>query len=117
MSLDLAEQDVNVLWGSFEIKNTRLIHKLMQQYAREPLPTGDAAMSGKLEAIADRFAQLPLYFLKFHGGSDVDDVLDAMDYAVRCLSHDQFLSAHCVPLADCSPFFFRFRSTSTTAST
>jgi twinkle protein len=87
MSLDLAEQDVNVLWGSFEIKNTRLIHKLMQQFVREPLPTGDAAMSGKLEAIADRFARLPLYFLKFHGGSDVDDVLDAMDYAVCVYMH------------------------------
>lgn len=84
MSLDLAEQDINVLWGSFEIKNTRLIHKLLQQYMREPLPNGGQGSSTKLEAIADRFSQLPLYFLKFHGGSDVDDVLDAMDYAVRC---------------------------------
>ena len=83
MSLDLAEQDINVLWGSFEIKNTRLIHKLLQQYMREPLPSGEQASSStKLESIADRFSQLPLYFLKFHGGSDVDDVLDAMDYAV-----------------------------------
>ena len=82
MSLDLAEQDVNVLWGSFEIKNTRLLHKLLQQYSRAPLPKGDAGMADKLEALADRFSQLPLHFLKFHGGSDVDDVLDAMEYAV-----------------------------------
>lgn len=83
MSLDLAEQDVNVLWGSFEIKNTRLMHKLLQQFAREPLPTGDASLaSERLHAIADRFSQLPFHFLKFHGGSDVDDVLDAMEYAV-----------------------------------
>jgi AAA domain len=82
MSLDLAEQGVNVLWGSFEIKNTRLMHKLMQQHAREPLPTGDPAMIDKLTALADRFELLPFLFMKFHGGSDVDDVLDAMDYAV-----------------------------------
>ena len=82
LSVDLAEQDVNVLWGSFEIKNIRLIHKLMQQFAREPLPTGDPSMRPKLEALSDRFERLPLTFLKFHGGTDVDDVLDAMDYAV-----------------------------------
>jgi twinkle protein len=104
MSLDLAEQDVNVLWGSFEIKNTRLIHKLMQQFVREPLPTGDAAMVGNLEAIADRFAQLPLYFLKFHGGSDVDDVLDAMDYAVS----DCFVDAESVLVGATSQIFALF---------
>ena len=82
LSLDLAEQEMNVLWGSFEIKNTRLMHKLLQQHAREPLPAGDPAMAEKLEAIANRFESLPLHFLRFHGGSDVDDVLDAMDYAV-----------------------------------
>ena len=82
LSVDLVEQDVNVLWGSFEIKNIRLIHKLMQQFAREPLPTGDPTMKDKLEALSDRFDRLPFTFLKFHGGTDVDDVLDAMDYAV-----------------------------------
>jgi AAA domain len=83
LSLDLAEQGVNVLWGSFEIKNTRLIHKLMQQYAREPLTTvGEPVDQNRLAALADRFGQLPLHFLKFHGGTDVDDVLDAMEYAV-----------------------------------
>jgi twinkle protein len=82
MSLDLAEQDVNVLWGSFEIKNTRLLHKLLQQYAREPITAGDPTKFEKLETLADRFQSLPIQFMKFHGGSDVDDVIDAMDYAV-----------------------------------
>jgi hypothetical protein len=74
----LAEQGINVLWGSFEIKNSRLIKKLLQQFAREPIDVQDCK---KLDAIADRFEQLPLHFMKFHGGTDVDDVLDAMDYA------------------------------------
>lgn len=85
-SIDLAEQDINVLWGSFEIKNSRLIKKLLQQFAREPIEIQDGK---KLDAIADRFEQLPLHFLKFHGGTDVDDVLDAMDYAGKFLSISQ----------------------------
>lgn len=83
LSLDLAEQDVNVLWGSFEIKNTRLIQKLLQQFSRDPLPVaGQVDAATKLNNLADRFAELPLYFMKFHGGSDLEDVLDAMEYAV-----------------------------------
>jgi twinkle protein len=81
LSLDFAEQGVNTLWGSFEIKNTRLLHKLLQQFSREPLPVGKPEMMDSLNALADRFQTLPLYFMKFHGGSDVDDVLDAMDFA------------------------------------
>ncbi len=90
-SLDLAEQGINVLWGSFEVKNTRLMHKLLQQYMKDVLPIGlgertisDAekrdAMTA-LTALADEFETLPMYFMKFHGGSEVDDVLDAMEYA------------------------------------
>ncbi|KAL7511257.1 hypothetical protein ACHAXN_008154 [Cyclotella atomus] len=90
-SLDLAEQGINVLWGSFEIKNTRLMHKLLQQYMKDVLPIGVAEKDMSIEekqkaitslsALADKFESLPMYFMKFHGGSDVDDVLDAMEYA------------------------------------
>ena len=90
-SLDLAEQGINVLWGSFEIKNTRLMHKLLQQYMKDVLPVGlgdkDITVEEKqqqmtaLTALADKFESLPMHFMKFHGGSDVDDVLDAMEYA------------------------------------
>jgi hypothetical protein len=90
-SLDLAEQGVNVLWGSFEIKNTRLMHKLLQQYMKDILPVGLADREGsfeekkrlyeELQMLADKFESLPMHFMKFHGGSDIDDVLDAMEYA------------------------------------
>lgn len=78
LTIDLAEQGINVLWGSFEIRNTRLLHKLMHQHARKPLKQDPQ----ELQAIADGFSTLPLHFMKFHGGSDVDDVLEAMEYAV-----------------------------------
>lgn len=83
VSLDLAEQGINVLWGSFEIKNTRLLHKLLKQYSREALPSAtDEKARDKLNLLADKFENLPMHFLKFHGGSDIDEVLDAMEYAV-----------------------------------
>mgnify|MGYP006085613051 FL=1 len=83
ISVDLAEQGDNVLWGSFEIKNTRLLHKLMKQFSRDNLPTStDTNAQGIFKYLADRFETLPLYFMRFHGGSDVDEVLDAMEYAV-----------------------------------
>jgi twinkle protein len=83
VSLDLAEQGINILWGSFEIKNTRLLHKLLKQFSRQGLPPNtDPEAKAYLESLADRFENLPFYFMKFHGGSDIDEVLDAMEYAV-----------------------------------
>lgn len=83
VSLDMAEQGINTLWGSFEVKNTRLLHKLLKQFARIALPDHRQENASEiLNALADRFQNLPLYFMKFHGGSDVDEVLDAMEYAV-----------------------------------
>ena len=37
LSLDLCDQGVNTLWGSFEIKNIQLIKKMLMQYAGEDL--------------------------------------------------------------------------------
>ena len=88
LSLDFAENGVNCLWGSFEVKNTRLMLKLLRQFAREPLPSSEELQEpgniakDVLESIADRFESLPLYFMRFHGGSEVDDIVDAMQYAV-----------------------------------
>lgn len=67
--------------GSFEIKNTRLIQNLLKQFNREHFPENKEQMLAAVESIADRFENLPMYFMKFHGGSDVDDSLDAMEYA------------------------------------
>ncbi|GMF66625.1 unnamed protein product [Phytophthora fragariaefolia] len=78
LSLDLCGQGVSTLWGSFEIKNTRLMHKMLTQLAQRNL-SGDV---NAFEAAADRFETLPMYFLRFFGSTDVDEVLDAMEYAV-----------------------------------
>lgn len=31
---------------------------------------------------ADKFSELPLYFMKFYGTTQLDNVLEAMEYAV-----------------------------------
>lgn len=55
----------------------------MKQFSRDSLPVStEVNAREKFEALADRFETLPLYFMKFHGGSDMDEVLDAMEYAV-----------------------------------
>lgn len=91
LSLDFAENGVNTLWGSFEIKNTRLMHKLLQQFSRGPLPDDKLQKAQALEVLADRFENLPLYFMKFHGGSDIDDVLDAMEYSAYVHDVEHFI--------------------------
>jgi twinkle protein len=78
LSLDFAQQGVPTLWGSFEITNVRLVKKLIQQYANKNLEKNLDDFAGA----AERFSQLPLYFMRYHGGTDIDAVLDAMEYAV-----------------------------------
>mmetsp|Transcript_2192 Transcript_2192/g.6921 ORF Transcript_2192/g.6921 Transcript_2192/m.6921 type:complete len:952 (-) Transcript_2192:1465-4320(-) len=78
LSLDYCVQGVPTLWGSFEIKNTRLAKKLITQFSAGDL--GETPQ--QFEALGNRFGELPLYFLRFHGTTDVDHVLDAMEYAV-----------------------------------
>lgn len=82
LSLDFVEQGINTLWGSFETKNTRLMQKLLQQFARAPLITMTKEKPNTaLESLADRFEALPLHFMTFHGGTVIDDVINAMEYA------------------------------------
>jgi twinkle protein len=62
---------MGVLWGSFEVKNERLLKKMLKQFNSGPLPVGDVAT---LNAVADRFEELPINFMKFHGSTKLDDV-------------------------------------------
>jgi len=79
MSLDFAKAGSATLWGSFEIKNARLIEKMLQQYACANLK---ALSKERLDGIADDFEGLPMHFMNFHAGSDLGQVLEAMDFAV-----------------------------------
>ncbi|KAK8812216.1 hypothetical protein WA158_007450 [Blastocystis sp. Blastoise] len=80
MSLDLVRQGVPTLWGSFEIPNRRLSHIMIRQYTGRQLSMDTSRE--EYDELTDKFTSLPLYFLRFFGSTQVDQVLDAMEYAV-----------------------------------
>lgn len=66
-ALDLCMQGVCTLWGSFEINNIRLAKIMLTQFATRRLEE-------QLELYdewADRFEDLPLYFMTFHGQQNI----------------------------------------------
>ena len=78
ISLDFAKENVPTLWGSFEIKNTRLLLKMLHQYQKKGLNISKVGA----DVLADDFESLPLYFLNFHGSTALNQVLEALDVAV-----------------------------------
>lgn len=86
-SLDLAMQGVNTLWGSFEIRNTRLASTLLRQFAGKPLleKNGFAELK-EFDEWADKFENLPIYFMTFHGEQAIKVVLEAIDHAAYVVS-------------------------------
>lgn len=77
LSLDFCSQGIPTLWGSFEIKNEILLKKLLIQYAKMDLTRKPELFN----EFADKFQDLPLYLLKFFGSTDIDKILDTMDFA------------------------------------
>ena len=92
LSLDLVNQQAPTLWGSFEVKNHKLIIKMLRQkYQRRATskPTNFLSTNVSLEktskdllgTLMDNFESLPLHFMSFHGATDIDRVIDAMEFA------------------------------------
>ncbi|XP_038614388.1 twinkle protein, mitochondrial-like isoform X2 [Tachyglossus aculeatus] len=84
-SLDLCMQGVCTLWGSFEISVDRLFQVMLTQFSWGRLEE-DPDM---YEAWTDRFKDLPLHFMTFHGQQNIKTVVDTMHHAVcmRGVSH------------------------------
>jgi len=80
LSIDILMQGAPVLWGSFEIKTPRLLAKMLAQFNGEGELKFLAAE--RLDELYEDFEELPLSFMNFHGGTDMDKVMDAMEYAV-----------------------------------
>lgn len=81
-SLDLSMQGVSTLWGSFEIRNTRLASTLLRQFAGKPLLdiTTDENLL-EFEHFANEFESLPLFFMTFHGEQQIKVVMEAIEHA------------------------------------
>ncbi|XP_061787988.2 twinkle mtDNA helicase [Nerophis lumbriciformis] len=78
LALDLCMQGVNTLWGSFEINNVRLAKIMLTQFALQRLEEN----LEQYDFWADKFEELPLYFMTFHGQQNIKSVLDTMQHAV-----------------------------------
>ncbi|XP_061612065.1 twinkle protein, mitochondrial [Phyllopteryx taeniolatus] len=78
LALDLCTQGVNTLWGSFEINNVRLAKIMLTQFAMQRLEEN----LEQYDFWADKFEELPLYFMTFHGQQNIKSVLDTMQHAV-----------------------------------
>ncbi|CAF4780924.1 unnamed protein product [Pieris macdunnoughi] len=77
MSLDLAQQGVTTLWGSFEIRNFRLARTMLQQFAGVPLEQN----LNEFPKFADEFQKLPIFYLAFHGQQPIKVVMEAVEHA------------------------------------
>ncbi|XP_078499772.1 twinkle mtDNA helicase [Lissotriton helveticus] len=77
-ALDLCIQGVNTLWGSFEINNVRLAKIMLTQFALQRLEE----QLENYDEWADKFENLSLYFMTFHGQQNIKAVLDTMHHAV-----------------------------------
>lgn len=80
LSLDYCMQGVPTLWGSFEMDNGSLGKILMTQF-RNAHTENYKSLKDDFDEWADRFSKLPMYFMTHHGSCDMNEVLDAMDYA------------------------------------
>lgn len=97
LSLDFAQRGVPTLWGSFEIKNVRLARKMMNQYAGMDM----GQHIGDFEKVFNQINKLPMYFMKFFGSTQVDAIIDAIDYCLYqydiqhvILDNLQFMTSH-----------------------
>ena len=99
LSLDLASQGVNTLWGSFEISNSRLCSQMFQQYVGglegidlmrvvQQSDSGDASAAAAInpaafeDAWADFEREIPVSMMAFHGSTNMSEVMDVMRHAV-----------------------------------
>ncbi|KAJ2847986.1 hypothetical protein IWW36_003559 [Coemansia brasiliensis] len=78
MSLDFCKSGVSTLWGSFEIPNVRLATRMMSQFAKRDISSNPS----EVDYWSRKFEQLPMYFLKFHGSTQPETVLETMRHAV-----------------------------------
>lgn len=69
LSLDFAVQNVPTLWGSFEIKNTKLLRKMLCQYS------GKTIEADSIDTVHKNFSSVPMYFLDFFGSTPLEQVL------------------------------------------
>lgn len=103
MSLDYCFQGVKTLWGSFEIKHTRLARIMIQQVAAQSLFHNDKINENEeievnneddqknnliiKEDVINQAQKIlqnsPIYFMDYFGSTPLETILDSMNQAVN----------------------------------
>ena len=78
LSLDLCMQGVRTLWGSFELKNPRLVNILLHQYSGLQLENH----MNQFSRWSHKFQLLPFYFMTYYGSQELKQVLSTIEYAI-----------------------------------
>lgn len=95
ISLDLCMQGMRTMWGSFEVRNSRLAQVMIQQIATKPIildhsdhraiPNNSRIVNEEeatFEAAFDRLSTLPIVFMNSFGSTPLESVLECMELAV-----------------------------------
>ena len=99
ISLDYCCQGTNTLWGSFEIKPQKLALTMVRQAALGGMMEGvenrmedfESMSQTALDSMLEKMEVLPMYFMKFFGSTEIDRVVDTMDYAVYKLDVEHII--------------------------
>lgn len=78
ISIDLSRKKIPVLWGSFEIRNEILISNMLTQFSELNLKKHKQSF----DMVADQFTELPLYYMSFHGSTNINQVLGTITYSI-----------------------------------
>lgn len=84
LSLDMcAANQLPTVWGSFEMKVERLSEVMLRQnrFFLRKSPQ-DVKHLHDFDYLADAFGTLPMHYMKFHGTTQVDNVIETMEQAV-----------------------------------
>lgn len=80
MSLDYCMQGVPTLWGSFELSNIRIAKLLLSQFYARSTGKSPVHLANEFDEWAEKFENLPMFFMRYFGSNPIERVLDAMEY-------------------------------------
>lgn len=80
LSLDYCLQGRPTLWGSFELSNVKLAKLMLSQFYSYKTRRSAVSLAKDFEEWAERFEELPMYFMCYHGSNPIERVIDTMEY-------------------------------------
>lgn len=80
LSLDYANLGMGTLWGSFEVRNKKLLKRMVVNHAG--IDFNERQKLSEFDSAWQKFADLPIYLLDFYGATELQKILDAIDYSI-----------------------------------